>query len=220
MTRTLPPAAAETITNNAAGTEVLNWLIFLQLNLDSGTVYINSGYTDIIWNGQTWLGVGGMGSISGVRENTSMGKAEITVNLSHIPLASLPDFVDEFTTNDLTGRGWTTYIAFLNDDATIKDVVTMDSGFIGSTDMSETAEAGNIELTLLNETARLGMKAFYRMTDQAHQAIWPGDDFFKYVTDTNLAEISWGKTTTTVSGGGGGGGGRSGEEIFDRFQIQ
>lgn len=222
MTRTLDASIATAVTNNAAGTEILNWLSLLKLELDSGTVFLNSGTQDFSFDGETWIGVGGMGSLSGVPEDTSMGKSQITATLSHIPLTGLPDFVDEFTNNDPVGRNWTTYIAFLNADFTTKAVLTMDSGFIGSPEIGESAEAGSIALTLLNETTRFGLVTFYRMTNQGQQSIWSGDEGFEFVTDTNLSEISWGKTTTTVpSGGGGFGGSRtSGGDIFDRFQRQ
>lgn len=221
MTRTLDAAIATAVANNAAGTEILYWLSLLKLELDSGTVFLNSGTQDFLFDGETWLGVGGMGSLSGVPENITMGKSQITATLSHIPLAGLPDFVDEFTDNDPVGRNWSTYIAFLNEDFSIKAVQLMDSGFIGSPEMGESADAGSIALTLLNETTRLALVTFYRMTNQGQQSIWSGDRGFEYVTDINLAEISWGKTTTTVSSGGGfGGGTTSGGQIFDRFQRQ
>lgn len=218
MTRTLDASIATAVTNNAAGTEILNWLSLLRLDLDSGSVFLNSGTQDFSFDGQTWIGVGGMGSLSGVPENTSLGTAQITATLSHIPLTSLPDFVDEFTNNDPVGRNWKTYIAFLNADFSTKAVLTMDSGFIGSPEMGESAEAGSIALTLLNETTRLALVTFYRMTNQGQQSIWPGDEGFEFVTDTNLAEISWGKTTTTVSSGGGSGGNRPGSS--SRFQFR
>ena len=203
MTRTLSSAVDATVTNNAAGTEVLNWVAMLEVGLDSGTVYMHTGIGDLVWNSHTWLGVGGIGSLSGVPENTALGKGQITANLSHIPIATLPDFITEFTTNDPVGRPWVTYLDVLNTDATIKDVVTLDSGFIGSPEIGENADAGNLSLKLLNESTRLGLSTFYRMTDQGQQSIWSGDDFFKYVTDTNLAEISWGHTSTRVAGGSG-----------------
>jgi len=205
MTRTLDASIATAVANNAAGTEVLNWLSLLKLELDSGTVFLNSGTQDFSFDGETWIGVGGMGSLSGVPENTSLGKAQITATLSHIPLASLPDFVDEFTTSDPTGRAWTTFIAFLNADFTTKAVLTMDSGFIGAPEMAESATAGSIALTLLNETTRLALVTFFRMTNQGQQSIWPGDEGFEFVTDTNLGEISWGRTNTTIPGTSSGG---------------
>ena len=206
MTRSLDASIATAVTNNAAGTEILNWLSLLKLELDSGTVFLNSGTQDFSFDGETWIGVGGAGSLSGIRENTSLGKAEIVAILSHIPLSGLPDFVDEFTDNDPVGRSWTTYIAFLNADFNTKAVLTMDAGFIGSTEMGESAEAGSIALTLLNETTRFGLVTFYRMTNQGQQSIWPGDEGFEFVTDTNLAEISWGKTAAVIPSSGGGGG--------------
>lgn len=220
MTRTLPASVATAVTNNAAGTETFYWLSLLRLDLDSGNVYMHSGYGDFTWDSKTWLGVGGMGSLSGVTENNSLGKGEITADLSHIDLASLPDFVGEFTTNDPVGRDWYTYLVVLNEDYSIKDVVTMDSGFIGSPEIIEGKDAGNVALKLLNETTRLALKTFYRMTNQSHQAIWSGDTGFQYVTDTNLAEINWGRTSATIPSGGGGYGGTtsSGGEIFDNFQ--
>lgn len=198
MTRTLPAAVATAIANNAAGTETLYWAILLQLGLDSGTVYMHSGVGDLSWNGQTWTGVGGMGTISGVPEDTGMSSTEIKVTLAHFAIGALPDFIVEFDTNDPTKRPWEMHLAFFDEDHVIKDVLTLDKGGIGGVIMSESEETGQIEVSLVNETARLERADGLRLTDQHQQSIWPGDKGLEFVTDTNLGDIPWGVTDNSI----------------------
>jgi hypothetical protein len=199
---------------NAIAADEMSVALLLELQLDSGTTYLHSGHGDLSYNGQTWKGVGAMGSISGVKENTSMSDGRITATLSHVPIVSLPDFVTEFSDNDPVGRAFNIYLAFLDADGKIAsesdDVVQITGGFIDAVEMTDGGGAaggadGGIALTLASEAALLGRTRGFRLTDQHQQRLFPGDKAFEFVTDTNLGELRWGQTNPQTLGGGGGG---------------
>lgn len=167
------------------------WVLMLQLDLDSGSVYMHTGVGEIPWNGQTWLGVGSMSNISGLVETADGGDGRITVGLSGIPIAAMPDFVDEFTTEDTAGREWFLYIAKLDDDGVIDgDASLLNSGLTGAVDMVD-GDDSSVTLSLVTEAALMQSTLFYRMTDEDQQRLFPGDKFCEFMNDLG-DEIRWG----------------------------
>ena len=202
MTRVLPTSVSTGVEQDKVSVAFL-----LEMALDSGSVYLWSGQGDLDWNGQTWLGVGGMGAISAVTEDSQMSDARIKATLSHVPVENLPDFVQEFSDNDPVGRSFTLSLAFFDEDTSISDVVTLTAGFVDAVSMNDGAggadgSSGGIELMLASEAALLSRKRGYRLTDQHQEALFSGDRGLEFVTDTNLAEIRWGSADPQTIGRG------------------
>ena len=202
MTRILPTSVSLGVEQDKVSVAFL-----LELALDGGSVFLWSGEGNLIWNGQTWLGVGAMGAISSVAEDAQLSDARIKATLSHVPVDNLPDFVQEFSDNDPVGRGFTLNLAFFNDDTSINDVVTLTAGFIDAISMNDgeggaDGSSGGIELTLASEAALLSRHRGYRLTDQHQEALFMGDRGLEFVTDTTLGEIRWGAADPQTVGRG------------------
>jgi hypothetical protein len=60
--------------------------ILAALTFKSGTVWVWSGVGSLTWGGNTYLGVGSLGTISAISEGTSVQADGMTVTLSGIPL--------------------------------------------------------------------------------------------------------------------------------------
>ncbi len=186
MTREL-----ETETSDAVEGGNPKWVILLQLDFDSGTVYMHTGVKAIPWNGATWLGVGSMARISGIVESADGGDDRITVALSGIPIESMPDFVDEFTEEDTAGRDWTMFMGILNSGGDLEgDASELTAGITGATDLIDGPES-SVTVSLITEAALMKASLFYRMTDEDHQKIFPGDLGFEFMSDLG-DEIRWG----------------------------
>lgn len=193
MTRQVSPAISTVLDSNH-----LNLAFLLELNLDGGSAYLWSGEGDLNWDGKTWKGVGALGSISAITEDTELADARIKAYLSHVPIENMPDFVEEFTLNNPVGRPFQIHIVFFNDDTSVNDVLPLTAGFIDGLNIFERGgdfaeNIGGIELTLASESALLGLKRVFRFTDQHQQSLFPGDRGLEFVTDTNLGEIRWGQ---------------------------
>ncbi len=181
---------------NAAIQSDFGWVLMLQLDLDSGSVFVHTGVGTIPWNGESWRGVGSMASISGMVETVDGGDDRITVSLSGIPIETLPDFVDEFTLEDTAGRDWFLYIAILDENGEIDgDATQLNSGQTGAAELTDGPNA-TVSLSLVTEAALMKAILFYRMTDEDQQGLFPGDLFCQYMNDLGN-EIRWGSSDPT-----------------------
>ena len=192
----------------AVAAEVVRYAYMLELRLDSGDVNVWSGTGPLTALAKTWDGLGAMGAISGPTEASGLSDTVMKATLSHIPIATLPDFVDEFTTNNPRGREFDLHLVVLKEDGTVDDVITLTTGFIDSASMVD-GEEGMVQIDLVSEAARLRSTRVYRFTAQHQEALFPGDLGFEFVTDTD-PEIRWGSATPQKVAAGGGAGFRTG----------
>ena len=64
-------------------------IILAALTFASGVVYVWSGVGDLVWGGNTYQGVGALGSISAISEGSSVQADGMTLTLSGIPIPGL-----------------------------------------------------------------------------------------------------------------------------------
>src|SRR6266702_2510988 len=69
---------------------------FVEAHFVTGPIYVWTGRGSIVWNGQTWLGVGSLGSISTIEEGAGVDAKGITLTLSGIDATLLADVMTEF----------------------------------------------------------------------------------------------------------------------------
>jgi len=74
-----------------------NPVFFIQAQFNSGTVYIWSGYGPIVWNGQTWTGLGNLVSLGTVEDAATIEARPISFSVSGFDPALLPDCLGEVT---------------------------------------------------------------------------------------------------------------------------
>jgi len=81
VSRSLDTSLAAALSNANIQPVILAALTFV-----SGVVYVWSGVGDLVWNDNTYLGVGALGNISAIHEGTSVQADGMTVTLSGLPL--------------------------------------------------------------------------------------------------------------------------------------
>ena len=209
MTRDISATISTALDNNVNNDLEMSVGIALYLDIAGDPLYVHTGTGSITFNSQTWLGVGAMGEISGVTEGLELSDYLIKAILSHIPHASIPDLIDELATNDQTGRDYELYFLFYPTAAAI-EYYKLSAGYIGKPTFTDEEVAGAVELVLANDYTTLDQRQYRRLTHQAQQEIYATDDFFEYLTDTELAEVVWGSSKTTIPTSSGGGGSRRG----------
>jgi F5/8 type C domain len=72
-------------------------VIFIQAKFNSGTVYLWTGYGSISWNGQTWLGLGSLLSLSTVEDAATVEARPVSFIASGFDPTLLPDCLGEVT---------------------------------------------------------------------------------------------------------------------------
>jgi len=209
MTRDIDPNVVTELESSK-----FRWVVLLRLDFDSGTVFLHTGVGDLSFDGNTWLGVGAIGQLSGVVEKAEGADNRTRVTLCPIPKAELSNLVDEVTNDDPVGRPYKLYFAVVDSDReVIDDAIVVSSGTMDKIELVD-GEVASLSIDLVNDAARLKKRVSFKLTNQHQQGLFPNDLGLAFVNDLGR-EIRWGSAPKTTVGGGagvgfGGGGAGSG----------
>ena len=146
MVRTIHSQAKTVVQSNQVQAVMMAHLDFGS----DGNVYVNSSGQNITYSGNAYLGVGGMGGISGVQESTELSSYAVNLQLSGIASTNLSLALNSNYQNKLA----IIYMAIVDDDDAI--VGTPMVMFQGRMD------AMNIEM---GETATISVRVVSRLSD-------------------------------------------------------
>jgi hypothetical protein len=220
MTRDLDAGVQQAIDD--ADTDGLNMALLFFADYEDDPVYVWTGIGDLEHNGNTYLGVGDLGNISSIIEDSKLKDVRYSATLSSIPQGSIPDIISAVTDGNPTGRDFTIDLAFFTPDVQLVGVLPLTAGFMDGSQINESPTEdggfiGSITQNLASDATRLSKRKFIRQTNQAQQQLFPSDLGFEFVSDTNMGEIYWGQKASVVAGQStgdrGGGGNRRGRRI-------
>lgn len=161
----------------------------LELEFDSGTTRIWTGYGPLSWDGKTWQGAGELLSLSPAQESTEVRAEAATAELSGIPSAYISLALQE----DYQGRQATQYLALLDGDGNIiADPVQTFSGRMDQMQISEDGQSSIIRLGLESHLIDLKTPREFRYTDQDQRIDYPNDRAFEYIAGLQDKRLSWG----------------------------
>lgn len=189
-------------------------VVFVEAEFATATVNFWSGVGDLAWDNKTWTGTGELGSISPIGETTE----ELAQPLS-ITLSGIPTVLVDYVLNQLRrGKPLSVWLGFFSaSGAVIADPDDSWSGRIDSGKIEDNGETSTITIIAESDLADLNRNEELRYTHQNQQAMFPGDDGFKYVESIQNLNLIWGRGQAIPVGGGGGqdGGSRDrGERLF------
>lgn len=165
-------------------------VIFVQLDYDSGTSRYWSGFGELSWNSQTWLGAGNLGSMDKIEETTDLRATGTKLGMSGIPSEMISLILGERS----RGRTVKIWLGFFDEFPTVKaDPVLIFSGRIDNQGLEESAEAATIEIHCENKLKDLKRPRELRWTDQQQKNLLSTDKGCEYVADLQNKEISWGR---------------------------
>lgn len=162
--------------------------MLLKLEFDSGTDYLWTGYGDLSWDGQTWLGGGELLGVQPFSESTDITATRAQVTVSGIPSAWISLVLQE----DYQGRPATIYFAALDSDG---NVIADPAEFAGRMDQMEINKTGDtmlIRLSIESQLIDLHKPREFRYTDQDQRIDYPGDRGFEYVAGLQDKQLTWG----------------------------
>lgn len=171
----------------AAGHAVLVTLVRIQF--PSGDVALNSSNWDLVYDGVTYRGAYGLGSISPV-EDKSGELPGIQLEMQRIDSAAVALALDE--ADEVQGSVVTIRTAFL--DTTTYQIVAAEIDWIGYADtmtLSEDGASGTVGLTAESKGVDLlrGSPLLYSDADQ--QSLVPGDRAFEYIASQTDQPVVW-----------------------------
>lgn len=171
----------------AATGDHLHEVVMVALEFDD-PIYVHSDIGDITYDGNTYLGVGHLGSISEARESELVGPNPLTLSLSGVNSTFLREGLDSGSYGDPV----TIYVGFRQDDGTlVADPFIVWKGRFEYASISQGSES-YISVTLQHDLAILNQSANRRFTDEDQKQTYASDEGFQYVSDMATQNLFWG----------------------------
>jgi hypothetical protein len=186
-------------------------VLFLKMQFNTGPIFVWSGIGTLNWNGQQWIGLGQLGTISAVEESSELAAVNVTFTLTGIPQDLIQDALNEVR----QGNPVQLWFGTLGDDNNVlADPLQIFAGRMDTPTIDEGAATSTISISVENRLIDLNRARERRYTNQDQQIDHPGDLGFQYVQFIQTWNGTWGKagpggvprTPVSVPKGGVGGG--------------
>jgi len=171
---------------DALNDAVIQPFFAVDLDLDSGSLYLWSGYGDLVIGSKTYLGAGQLLNISSIAETTEMEAKGATISMSGIPASFLSLALDE----PYQGRECRIYFGITSDPSAYVEVF---SGELDQMNIEEQAEAASISVTAENVLVKLERPVVRRFTNEDQKSRFPNDRGLEFVASLQDKEIFWGR---------------------------
>ncbi len=184
MSRSLDAATAA-----AAIAEQVMRTTAVLLDLDGGAVRVNGAPWDVPIDGDTYYGVGTLGSISAVEEAAELQSASLTLALSGIPRDLLNQAMTE-TTQNRAVRIWE-LVLNTTTHAVIGTPVTLFRGRIDEVSATLDGASATVAVTVTNRLADWERPKNSLFSDEQQQREHAGDLGFQYAAAMETRRIIW-----------------------------
>lgn len=174
----------QTVTQSAVCAPV----IFVEVDTAAGNVYVWSGYGNIIWNGETWIGAGDLMGVSGISEVASVQASGTALTLSGVDL-SLVSLALQSMQRYLPAKVWVGAM-----DANfniIADPYLLLNGRVDSAKIVATGRSAMITVTAESRLISLRLPKWRRYTNLDQQIEHPTDQGFSFVDTIQDATINF-----------------------------
>jgi hypothetical protein len=172
--------------------DVYRPFILVELQLDTGTVYVCSLDRDIVFNSNTYLGVGNFGKIGMTKETAGSESSGISMELSGIPDTYINITKDE----DYHGRTCIVRQGFLDENFELSGIGDPPVLFQGIIDqmMITLGKSATVVLTAEDDWIRWEepLKSLYTNEEQQH--LFAGDLGLEFVNQVVDKELIWGRS--------------------------
>ena len=181
MTRGLTTAAAAIVS-----AEVAPRTLAVSLDFPSGIVRLNGSPADITIDGQTYLGIGGLGGVSIAEESAELRAYDLTLTLSGVP----NDVVALALAEAYQGRAGTVWEVPFNASWQPVDPFVVFRGRMDQMAVSY-GQTSTVTVTLQNRMVDWERAAIQRYTNEDQQRLHPGDAGLSQVPTAAEVTIVW-----------------------------
>jgi hypothetical protein len=158
--------------------QYLEPVLLVRLDFTTETLYLASTPFNLVWNSQTWLGVGALGSVSGVTESVATEAQATTLKITGIPLEYVTDALEVVKYGGLAQL----YLGFLSQGALVTDPIPANLGLIDEPSLSIGPDTCEISITIESEMADLQRARGGRYTMCDQRSRYPNDGSCDYVS--------------------------------------
>jgi hypothetical protein len=170
----------------------------VDLEFDSGTLYIWSGLGNLTWNNQTYLGVGDLLSVGTIEETAELGAVGASITLNGLK----DDLIQKARDESYQGRAVSIRLGAFDSSASIAaDPTIIFAGFMDVMTITE-GETPSIQMAIENKLIQFDRSKKRRYTNEDQKTKYPTDKGFEFVTKVQDIPVSWGRTGGSGAGGG------------------
>ncbi len=161
-------------------------------------VYVHSGFGNIDFGGNTYLGVGDFGSVGETRESEALSPGPVVLSLNALDATYLAEALDAGNYGDVVSI----YAGFRLDDGTLVDdpYLIWRGKFDYGT--AETGDEDSISYTCEHDLSVLSEKNGERLSDVDQQAKFAGDLGLEFLHDQTTVKLAWGRFVVANGGPG------------------
>ena len=173
---------------NALDDEVVYPFFAVDLYFQTETVYLWTGYGELVIGAKTYIGAGSFLNISSVEETTEIEAKGATLTLSGIPSSILSLALDE----PFQGRLCKIYFGVTSSPS---DYVEIFAGELDQMSSVEEVATCTVSVTAENVLIKLERPTVRRFTDQDQKSRYPSDRGLEFIASLQDKEIFWGRAT-------------------------
>lgn len=181
------PRNLATPNQTAILSQFVELVLLVRLDFTAETVYIASTPFNLVWNSQTWLGVGTLGKVSGVTEDSEVQAQGTMLTLSGIPTELVSDALAVVT----FGGKAQLYVGFLSNGALVTDPIPANLGLIDAPSFNVDAPTSTISITIESEMADLQRSRGGRLTTCDQRSRYPWDACLDIVSQIQDKLLLW-----------------------------
>ena len=167
----------------------LHQIVMVKLEFDT-PLYVHSGIGTIVYDSNSYLGVGQFGNISNMTETEILRPTSLTLTLSGVDSNLITEALDSGDYGDTV----TIYLGYRQDDGTlVADPLLLWRGFFEFASISQ-GDQSVVSITVQHDLAVLNETDGSRFTDEDQKVRFSGDVGFEFIADMANLKLIWGGT--------------------------
>ncbi|MEC9292247.1 MAG: hypothetical protein VX730_07600 [Pseudomonadota bacterium] len=176
---------------NAAATsgKTVHPVIFVKIDYTDNPVYAHSDTGTLSFHGETFTGVGQLGSISGIEEQGDLAASGLTMTLAGID----PTLLSQAMHAPHQGRPVHVWIGYLDENRTLVDTPHLIFRGRLDTHTLTLGEQAILTLTAENRLVDWSRPRTLRFNAESQKTRFPADEGFAFVAQATEKTILWGR---------------------------
>jgi hypothetical protein len=173
----------------ACAASTIHPVAFVKFEFDGGDVNLHTELGDITWGGDTYTGVGSLGSVGVSEEVSDLSNTPLNLTLSGIPNDLISILLNEY----YQGRRATLYLGYLDMTTRqlVADPIILYRGLIDTADIQQDKTC-TVTLSVQSRFAAWDVPLIRRYNNADQQARYPGDKGLQFVEQAVDKQIIWG----------------------------
>lgn len=173
----------------AIAASVVRPVILVEQQFRTGTAYMWTGVGPLTWNGQTWIGIGDLLSVSEIEESAEVSAKGVTLSLKGVKTADITQALSEMARN----KPGKIRLALIDESgAVVASPKIMFSGKLDTCVVEDGADTCTVSIALESDLIDLERPRESRLTDVEQQKRYPGDRGLENIAALQDADIPWG----------------------------